>query len=516
MKIHIFFSIFIALALASIPMLGNAQITGQNPVLNTNKNNGYLSGVGKLPVETGDLVGRVQLRGWVTDGFYHPGVEIRSVVTGPVSSDGYYANLLFRTGYPSLQTRLAITAAGRVGIGTNEPDFDLHTVGNTHTTGNFYGRIHFDDNQASDDAPDTYSDEAYFELKQRSVLGLPTGLGSHGGLLSLAPGASSFDHQLFFADDGIFTRRWDGGAGSWAGASWYKLLTGEDIHGTPNRVVKFTGVSSLGDSQLWDDGIQVGIGTDSPTAGFLLDISGHTHIKGNAAVTANLGVTGSATISGFTQINDDARIIGTLNLYNRLAFGVFERVNLSYYSGSGDFLIENQSGNVRIEASDEEMMVISNTEVEVKKRLMVTGADLAERFKVNLPLEKELPAVLPGMVLSIDKNNPGELAISQKAYDRTVAGVASGAGGVNTAMLLGQEGTLADGDIPVAIVGRVYCYVDADYGAVEPGDLLTTSPTVGHAMKVTDFSQAQGTILGKAMTALDKGKGLVLVLISIQ
>jgi hypothetical protein len=35
-------------------------------------------------------------------------------------------------------------------------------------------------------------------------------------------------------------------------------------------------------------------------------------------------------------------------------------------------------------------------------------------------------------------------------------------------------------------------------------------------MKVTDHQKAQGAVLGKAMTALEKGKGLVLVLVTLQ
>jgi len=58
--------------------------------------------------------------------------------------------------------------------------------------------------------------------------------------------------------------------------------------------------------------------------------------------------------------------------------------------------------------------------------------------------------------------------------------------------------------------------MDADQGAIRPGDLLTTSSTPGHGMKVTDHAQAQGAIIGKAMSALEKGKGLVLVLVSLQ
>ena len=57
---------------------------------------------------------------------------------------------------------------------------------------------------------------------------------------------------------------------------------------------------------------------------------------------------------------------------------------------------------------------------------------------------------------------------------------------------------------------------DATHGAIKPGDMLTTSATPGHAMKVTDHAKAQGAILGKAMGGLKEGKGLVLVLVTLQ
>jgi hypothetical protein len=83
-------------------------------------------------------------------------------------------------------------------------------------------------------------------------------------------------------------------------------------------------------------------------------------------------------------------------------------------------------------------------------------------------------------------------------------------------MVMSQEGTLADGKHPVALSGRVYCWADAAYGAIEPGDLLTTAPTPGHAMKVTEPIKAHGATLGKAMTSLKEGRGLVLVLVTLQ
>ena len=83
-------------------------------------------------------------------------------------------------------------------------------------------------------------------------------------------------------------------------------------------------------------------------------------------------------------------------------------------------------------------------------------------------------------------------------------------------MLMGQAGTVADGSHPVALTGRVYCLADASNGPIEPGDLLTTSATPGHAMKVTDYSRAQGAVIGKSMESLQSGTGLVLVLVSLQ
>jgi len=120
------------------------------------------------------------------------------------------------------------------------------------------------------------------------------------------------------------------------------------------------------------------------------------------------------------------------------------------------------------------------------------------------------------MVVCIDPENPGDLTVATKAYDRRVAGVISGAGGVKPGMLMGQQGSKADGDNPVALTGRVYCWADAGFGPIEPGDLLTASDTPGHAMKVADHAKAQGAVLGKAMTRLESGKGLVLVLVTLQ
>jgi hypothetical protein len=152
--------------------------------------------------------------------------------------------------------------------------------------------------------------------------------------------------------------------------------------------------------------------------------------------------------------------------------------------------------------------IVSAETVEIR-----AGADLSESFRVAKVREAD---PLPGMVVSIDPSNPGALRVSNEAYDRLVTGVISGAGGVRTGMLMGQKDSIATGDAPVALAGRVYVRADAAGGAIQPGDLLTTSRTVGHAMKVRDLERARGAILGKAMTPLADGRGLVLVLLALQ
>jgi hypothetical protein len=136
------------------------------------------------------------------------------------------------------------------------------------------------------------------------------------------------------------------------------------------------------------------------------------------------------------------------------------------------------------------------------------GLDYAEGFDVSN--EKEIQ---PGSVLIIDPVNPGKLAMSQTPYDSKVAGIVAGAKGQGSGVRLGPD----QFDFDVALAGRVYCNVDATEIGVEPGDLLTTSATPGYAMKVTDYARAQGSILGKAMEKMEKGKkGQILVLVTLQ
>lgn len=141
--------------------------------------------------------------------------------------------------------------------------------------------------------------------------------------------------------------------------------------------------------------------------------------------------------------------------------------------------------------------------------LEVTGADVAEKFPMTDNPE-------PGAVVEIDPDTPGKLRTARGAYNRRVAGVVSGAGDLKAGTVLGHMPGNEDAP-PIALSGRVWVQCDASQHAVTIGDLLTTADTPGHAMSARDMSQAQGAILGKAMSALPRGqRGLVLVLVNLQ
>ena len=240
----------------------------------------------------------------------------------------------------------------------------------------------------------------------------------------------------------------------------------------------------------------IGIGTTNPDA----------KLHSISTDMAKPGVFGENLSTGHGVYGKSAFV----GVYGEGQRGIFAKSN-SMFGIYSDAPKNYFSGNVGIGTTNPQkaLDVAGWTRTEVLE--ITGGSDLAEPFNISLA-----DSVEPGMVVCIDPENPGELEISRRSYDRRVAGIISGAGGINPGMIMGQNGTKADGSTPVALTGRVYCLVDASNGSIEPGDLLTTSDIPGHAMKVTDYTKAQGAIIGKAMSSLEQGQGLVLVLVTLQ
>jgi hypothetical protein len=244
----------------------------------------------------------------------------------------------------------------------------------------------------------------------------------------------------------------------------------------PDNYVSLSTFASS-DVMTWTEGGRVGIGTDSPGVNGL-------HIK--------KGTNPRVRVEGFQP---SIEVMDTDS-------GVGRRYQIASFNGELN-IRDTSAGFV------ERLKIRADGTVSVAESLEIRGgADIVERFNASEEVE-------PGTVMVIDPTSPGELMPSAGAYDTKVAGVVSGAGGVNPGLCLSQDGTL-DGETLVAMNGRVYVKATAAGGAIQPGDRLTTSDIAGHAMKATNDAKAPGTVIGKAMSGLKSGEGLVLVLVNLQ
>ena len=162
------------------------------------------------------------------------------------------------------------------------------------------------------------------------------------------------------------------------------------------------------------------------------------------------------------------------------------------------------SGNVGIGTNNPTSKLDVNGTVSVSVLEIRGGGDITE--KAN-----NTEGVQAGEVVVIDPTQSNHVKRSQKAYDKTVLGVVSGAGGVSHGMQLAKAGVL-DGNTPFAIAGRVYVKVT---GKVEIGDLLTTSDKEGCAMTAKYGKKAFGAVIGKALS-VPNAEGLVLMLVMMR
>ncbi len=140
----------------------------------------------------------------------------------------------------------------------------------------------------------------------------------------------------------------------------------------------------------------------------------------------------------------------------------------------------------------------------------VTGSDIAENVNSAKPLE-------PGTVVIIDPDNDSHIVPCKTANDTRVAGIISTKPAVWMGAKENKMGVIEEkepGKEPLALAGRVPCKVDAGYGPIKRGDLLTTSPTEGHAMVARD--PQVGAVVGKAMQSLGSGKGTIEVLVVLR
>jgi len=281
----------------------------------------------------------------------------------------------------------------------------------------------------------------------------------------------------------VFGENTRGGIGVYGQSGVRPPILVEEIGHTPEMPYGVSGWSKSGIGVLAysekDNGLRAVSEESDGVAGFS-HANDHSGVYGNNDLPSANGVTGTSSGGrGLMGLSD----------------------NIGIYAKGGQFA-GVFDGNVSVNG---DQAVTGNL---TAHDVVLAGGDCAEDFDIA-GREK----IEPGTVMVIDQE--GMLQPSQQAYDKKVVGVLSGAGDYKPGIVLDKQQS-TENRMPVALVGKVYCKVDAHYASIEVGDLLTTSPTSGHAMKADDPLKAFGSVIGKALRPLKTGQGLIPILIALQ
>jgi hypothetical protein len=294
---------------------------------------------------------------------------------------------------------------------------------------------------------------------------------------------------------------------------------------TQNYVPKYDSGGALIDSAIYESGGKVGIGTSTPSAA--LDVRqsiAYTGaiIDGELLTLKNLSDQAtSASMLSFHTVRNSAAGGATYWAAGIKAVGIHGGAG-TYPTASLHFAVNDGGGSVHtmLKIDPTSGVMISPppsppaTLLRVQGNVIVDGNIAAKYQDVAEWVEARDP-VSPGTVVVIDSGDTNVVESSQKSYDTAVAGVVSAQPGI----VLGEKGP---GKVLIAQSGRVRVRVDASYGAVSAGDLLVTSPSAGYAMRSEPIEMGgieihrPGTVVGKAIEALPKGRGEILVLLTLQ
>jgi hypothetical protein len=174
------------------------------------------------------------------------------------------------------------------------------------------------------------------------------------------------------------------------------------------------------------------------------------------------------------------------------------RITVGDVGVPGEILIKDANGDTQIQLDA------------TRGDILIGNADCAEEFAVSETVTSS--DVEPGTVMIV--NDEGFLEPSTEAQDERLVGVVAGACGHRPGVVLGCNRLTAK-TVRVALLGTVHCKASLESGPIRPGTLLTSSSTQGHAMAVAVGKNRRGTVIGKAMGALNSETGMVPILVTL-
>jgi hypothetical protein len=481
---------------------------------------------GNVGIGTNSPIGKLHINGSV----YSAATETDSVFNG-AGSWGNTANFVGTGAYWALRTAtnhgvnldvyndgspltaLSIAQGGNVGIGTTNPNAPLNVIsassadqalvqkwGYTATNNDIYnltlkqtvtsGVVRWTFNQVN--ANTAYSNLLTFD---RGNVGIgTTNPNAPLNVISASSGDQALVQKWGYTPANNDTYN----------LTLKQLVTSGVVRWTFDQVNNNTAYPNL----LTFDRGSVGIGTTSPAS--KLDIAGNIQISANSSTNY---------VSGKPNLDLSGLFIWHDNATKQLTpTGIGVAVNragtAAYFTNAGGYSAIFDGGNVGIGTLTPTYKLDVNGNTNITGNITASGSIAAKYQDVAewVPASEQLSA---GTVVVLDATKSNQVTSSTVSYDTRVAGVVSTQPGI----ALGEK---SDNKVLVATTGRVRVKVDATKNPIHIGDLLVTSDIPGVAMKSEPVNlggveiHRPGTLIGKALEPLEKGKGEVLVLLSLQ
>lgn len=257
--------------------------------------------------------------------FTHAGVTNGSIRSGNAGnlvinarSGGIYLNTDSAVSPTIYSPTGILQLPAAVGIGVAPGAYSLNVNGTTNTVGSLYvagalftdtsrnvyanivnatmvdstGGYKIQNTAAVNDTPGAYGQSMTLHVKDNAAIGVGAA-STYSGVVTITPWVDDTRggaFQVAYSQDGNIYQRYGTRSGGWG--TWRKNIHSVDIAGTANYIPKYTSTTTLGNSQIYDNGTNVGIGTNSPTQ--KLDVVGNITTSGDI-----YWGTGSNWLSGY-------------------------------------------------------------------------------------------------------------------------------------------------------------------------------------------------------------------------
>jgi hypothetical protein len=363
------------------------------------------------------------------------------------------------------------------------------------------------------------------------------------GIVGLQAGYSEADLDVNHKSGGYF-----GGANGVVGISHETVQVGAGVFGWAQSTATTSyGVRGQADSSTNGYGVFGQATASTGNTRGVYGVSASTQGQGvygyaSAASGTTYGVYGESNSPNGHGVHGVADVLGGVGVWgeSEAATGVFGQSTAFYgvygLSTNSDGVYGASTNNFGVSGfSTSDYAIVGNTARGDQNYGVYTGDNL---YSLNYhtkgatmqvvqnggsePLEAGDVVVFSGMVAPTEANEPPVILVSKasSANSNAVAGVVFGRYSLDGAAL---EGAAQQDDYLLVVVqGPARVKVSAVAGAIQPGDLLSSSAQAGVAASAARITiegvqtVLPGTVFAKALEALESGEGWIYVFVTLQ